>query len=344
MASYFLRRLAMTVFTVFGALSIMFILLVAMPGDAVEAKQGEKAISAGIQENIRKKYGLNDPVHIQYVKYWKNLATGNLGYAVKGDREVNGMLAETAKNSLRLVLWGGIVQVFGSLSLGFLAAARRKSVFDKITTVASVAAQAIPVFVTGLLFTMVFGVIPFEQGGGRDVEVRTAVQSFVNWFNFTGGGLPSEWIFGVIPKNPWKGWVLPSVAVGIVNMAFLARLLRSSMLEVIRADYLRTAFAKGLSKRRVLVKHALRNALIPWVTAASLSLVEIFGIAVQTEFVFNIYGVGSQVAESAQVQDTNPVLGLTTVVVLATAIVMLLVDLFYSVLDPRIRVGEKMAS
>jgi oligopeptide transport system permease protein len=332
MGTYFLKRLMLTALTVWGALTIMFLLLVAMPGDVVEAKQGEKAISAGIQENIRRKYGLDDSVPVQYVKYWKNLASGELGYSVENDKSVNSMLGETAKNSLRLLFWGGMVQIVGSLFLGFLSAARRNSVFDRVTTLASVAAQAIPVFVTGLLFQMVFGVIPNNSGG--------AVNS---WFNFNKIQ-PSEWRLGVIPKDNWRGWVLPAVAVGIVNMAFLARLLRSSMLEVMRADYLRTAKAKGLSPRRVLVKHALRNALIPWVTAASLSLVEIFGIAVQTETVFGIFGVGSQVADSALIQDTNPVLGLTSIVVLATALTMLAVDLCYSILDPRIRVGEKLAN
>jgi oligopeptide transport system permease protein len=331
MGSYLLKRIAMMALTVWGALTIMFVLLVVMPGDAVEAKQGEKAISAGIQENIRRKYGLDESVQVQYVKYWKNLAQGELGYSVANDQSVNTMLGETGKTSLRLAFWGGMVQLLGSLGLGFLSAAKRNSVFDKVSTVLSVAAQSIPVFVTGLLLQVLFGVIPSNSGGRWN-----------EWFNLVGFW-PSEWRFGIFPKENWKVVVLPAVAVGIVQMAFLARLLRSSLLEVMRADYLRTARAKGLSPNRVLIKHALRNALIPWITAASLAVVETFGIAVQTELTFGLFGVGSQIAESAQIQDTNPILGLTTVVVLATAIVLLLVDLFYSVLDPRIRVGSKLA-
>lgn len=331
MGSYLLKRVALMAVTIWGALTIMFVLLVAMPGDAVEAKQGEKAVAAGIQQNIRRKYGLDDPVPVQYVKYWKNLASGELGYSVQNDKSVNEMLGETAKTSLRLAFWGGLVQLLGSLGLGFLSAARRNSVIDKVSTVLSVTAQAIPVFVTGLLLQVVFGVIPSNAGG------------FLNkHLNFVGFW-PSEWRFGVIPKENWKVVILPAVAVGIVQMAYLARLLRSSMLEVMRADYLRTARAKGLSMRRVLVKHALRNALIPWVTAASLAVVETFGIAVQTETTFGLFGVGSQVAESALIQDTNPILGLTSIVVLATAVTLLFVDLLYSVLDPRIRVGSKLA-
>ncbi len=337
MGSYFFKRLGLTVLTVWGALTIMFVLLVAMPGDAVTAKQGEKSVGEGTLNNVRRKYGLDKSVPEQYVRYWTDLAHGNLGYTVKNDKSVNSMLGETAQNSLRLVFWGGIVQVFGSLGLGFLSAARRNSLVDRITTAGSVAAQAIPVFVTGLLFQVFFGVIPynFSQESGWLKH-----SGFLNFNTFQ----PSEWTLGVFPKDNWKGWVLPSIAVGIVNMAFLARLLRSSMLEVIRADYLRTAKAKGIGPFKVLFKHALRNALIPWVTAASLSLVEIFGIAVQTEGVFGINGVGSQIASSALEQDTRPILGLTSVVVLATAMMMLLIDVSYSFLDPRIRVGEKLAS
>jgi ABC-type dipeptide/oligopeptide/nickel transport system permease component len=337
MGSYLLKRLGLTVLAVWGALTIMFVLLVAMPGDAVSAKGGEKAVGAAIENNIRVKYGLDKPIPVQYVRFWTNLAQGDLGYTVKNDRSVNSMLGETAKTSGRLFFWGGIVQIFGSLALGFLAAARRNSVFDRITTAASVAAQAIPVFVTGLLLQVFFGVIPYNFSQGTSFLKNAG---FLNFNVFQ----PSEWFLGVFPKDNWKGFVLPAVAVGVVNMAFLARLLRSSMLEVIRSDYLRTAKAKGITPRKVLLKHALRNALIPWVTAASLSLVEIFGIAVQTEGVFGLNGIGSQVAASALEQDTAPVLGLTSVVVLATALTMLLVDISYSFLDPRIRVGDKLAS
>lgn len=325
MGSYLVKRLALTVFVAWAALTIMFLLIVVMPGDAITAKAGEKAVGAGIEANLRAKYGLDKPLIVQYGKFFGNLVQGDLGYSIKNDRSVNTDLHETMSTSLRLLFWGGMVQVFGSLTLGFLSAAR-KGLFDKIVTTASIAAQAIPVFVTGLLAQVFFGVIPFERG--------------IGWLNFNTFW-PSEWRFGVIPNGGWKGIVLPSVVVGVVEMAFLSRLLRSSMLEVMRADYLRTAFAKGLSRRRVLLKHALRNALIPWITATGLALVNIFGIAVQTETVFGLYGIGSKIAEGALIQDGPVVLGLASVVIVAVAFTTLLIDLSYSVIDPRIRAGEK---
>lgn len=329
MGSYLLKRFALTLFVAWAALTLMFLLLVAMPGDAVTAKSGEKALGSGIEANLRAKYGLDKPIIVQYGKFFGNLVQGDLGYSFKNDRSVNLDLKETMKTSLRLLFWGGLVQIGGSLALGFLSAAKRGSIIDKISTTASVAAQAIPVFVTGLLAQVFFGVIPNQH--------------HVSWLNFNTFW-PERWRLGVIPNGGWKGLVLPAIVVGIVQMAFLARLLRSSMLEVMRADYLRTAQAKGLSRRRVLIKHALRNALIPYVTAAGLALVEIFGIAVQTETVFNLYGLGSKIGQASLIQDTPVVLGLSTMVILAAALMTLFIDLSYSILDPRIRVGDKVNS
>jgi oligopeptide transport system permease protein len=326
MGSYLLKRLGLTLLTVWLALTAMFFLIEAMPGDAVDAKAGEKAVGSAIEANLRAKYGLDQSVRVRYVKYFTNLAQGDLGYSFYGDKSVNKDLKDTMKTSLRLLVWGGIVQIGGSLLLGFISAARKGGIWDRVTTIASVAAQAIPVFVTGLLFKVGFGVFPNKRNW--------------DWLNFNVFW-PTKWRFGIIPNGGWKGLVLPAVAVGVVQMAFLARLLRSSMLEVLRADYLRTAKAKGLSNRSILVKHAMRAALIPYVTAAGLALVEIFGIAVQTETVFGLFGIGSRVAAASQYQDGPVILGLTSVVICATALVTLLIDLGYTVLDPRIRVGEK---
>ncbi len=323
MLTYIVKRLLLAVVVGWAALTLMFLLVLAMPGDAVSASGGEKATGAA-QANKREKYGLNSPAYVQYGRFFINLAQGDLGDSVKNNRSVNTDLKETVGNSLRLLFWGGMVQIGGSLILGLLAAARPRSFLDRITTIASVGAQAIPVFVTGLLFTYFLGGFPSRHG--------------LSWLNFNVSSWPQEWQYLVFPKNTsWRSIVLPSVAVGIVQLALLARLLRSSMLEVMRADYLRTARAKGLPSWRVLMKHAFRNALIPYITAAGLALVEIFGIAVQTEFVFNIYGLGSRISEAAQIQDAPVILGLSSVVILAATIAALVVDLSYSTIDPRIR-------
>ena len=328
MGSYIVKRLLLTFFVVWAALTIIFVLLWAMPGDAASIKSGEKSLPPAVIANIKAKYGLDKPIIYQYGKYFVNLAKGDLGYSIKGNEAVNKTLRDTAKTSLRLLFWGGMFQVVGSLFLGFLSAAKKNSIADRATTVVSVTAQAIPVFVTGLLAQVFFGIIPHQHGA--------------NWLSFAQFW-PDHWYLGVIPNGQWKGIVLPAIVIGLVQMAFLARLLRSSMLEVLKADYLRTAAAKGLPRRKILIKHALRNALIPYVTALGLSLVEIFGIAVQTETVFSLPGLGSKIGDGALGQDAAVVLGLSTVVISAAALMSLLVDLSYGWIDPRIRLGKAVA-
>ncbi len=328
MGTYLVKRLLLTLFVVWASLTLMFILFFIMPGDPVELKGGEKALSESVKNNIREKYGLDDSVPVQYAKYWGRLATFDLGDSYRNDESVNKTLSQGIKTSGRLLLWGGLVQVFGGLTLGFIAAARQYSLVDKFTTVLSVALQAVPVFVSGLLAQFTFGVVPFKNNWG--------------WLNFNVRW-PENWYLGVIPNGNWKGIVLPAVVIAVVEMAYLARLLRSSMLDVLRADYLRTASAKGLPRRKILIKHALRNAIIPFITALGLTLVSIFGIAVQTESVFSLPGLGSKIAEAAIGQDAPVVLGLSTVVILFAALMTLLVDLSYGLIDPRIRItkGQK---
>ena len=325
MGTYLVKRLLLTVFVVWASLTLMFVLFFVMPGDPVELKGGEKALTEATKNNIRAKYGLDDSVPVQYAKYWGRLVKLDLGDSVQSDDSVNRLLGQGIKTSGRLLLFGGIVQVIGGLSIGFIAAAKQYSLADKFTTVLSVVLQAVPVFVSGLLAQYLFGVIPFKNNWG--------------WLNFNVRW-PERWYLGIIPNGNWKGIVLPSIVIAVVEMAYLARLLRSSMLEVLRADYLRTAAAKGLPRRKILVKHALRNAIIPFITALGLTLVSIFGIAVQTEGVFSLPGLGSKIAEAAIGQDAPVVLGLSTVVILFAALLTLLVDLSYGFIDPRIRITK----
>ncbi len=326
MASYVLRRLLLTLFVVWAALTFMFVLFLVMPGDPVSNNR-ERALTPQIEKLIRAQYGLDKPLYAQYGKYFGNLVRWDLGQSNSSSRDsVNKLLKDGIKTSGRLLFWGGFVQVFGSLIIGFFAAAKKNSIADRFTTVISVVLQAVPVFVSGLVALYLFGQIPFRYGWG--------------WLNLNQPW-PQKWYLGIIPNGGWKGVILPAIVVGVVEMAYLARLLRSSLLEVLRADYLRTAQAKGLSRSRVLIRHALRNALIPYVTALSLTLVTIFGIAVQTEAVFNLNGLGSRIGRAAINQDTPVVLGLSSVVILFAALVSLLVDVSYGFIDPRIRISER---
>lgn len=326
MFTYTIKRLLQSLIVVWAAVTLMFALFFIIPGDPISLKSGEKALPAQILANINAKYGLDQPTYVQYFRFWKNLLKGDLGYSYKNDKSVNTILHDGLSTSARLLFWGALLQLIIALTVGLTSAIKRGSLGDRIGTVFSVGVQGIPVFVSGLLAQYLFGVLPFQMHW--------------DWINFFKPW-PQSWALGIFPTDSWKGVVLPALVVAVVDAAFIARMLRSSLLEVLRADYIRTAFAKGLSARRVWFHHALRNALIPVVTVYGTSLIAIFGVAVQTEKVFSLPGMGSTIADSALAQDSPVVLGLAIVVIAFGALVNLVVDLSYALIDPRIKIDSK---
>ena len=326
MFTYTVKRLLQSLVVVWAAVTLMFALFFIIPGDPISLKSGEKALPPSILANINAKYGLDQPTYVQYFRFWGNLLDGDLGYSYKNDKSVNTILHDGLSTSARLLFWGALLQLIIALTVGLTSAIKRGSLGDRIGTVFSVGIQGIPVFVSGLLAQYLFGVLPF--------------QLHWDWLNFFKPW-PQSWHLGVLPADNWKGIVLPALVVAVVDAAFIARMLRSSLLEVLRADYIRTAFAKGLSARRVWFHHALRNALIPVVTVYGTSLIAIFGVAVQTDKVFSLPGMGSTIADSALSQDSPVVLGLAIVVIAFGAVVNLIVDLSYALIDPRIKIDAK---
>ena len=314
---------------VWAATTLMFALFFVIPGDPISLKSGEKSIPPEILKNIEAKYGLDQPVIVQYGRFWKNLFKGDLGYSYKNEQSVNVILGDGLSTSARLLFWAAVTQLLIAFTVGLVSAIRRGSLGDRIATIFTVGVQGIPVFVSGLLAQYFFGVLPFQMNW--------------DWLNFFKPW-PTEWTFGVIPIEGWRGIVLPAIVVALVDAAFIARMLRSSLLEVLRADYIRTAFAKGLSPRRVWLHHALRNALIPVVTVYGTSIIAIFGVAVQTEKVFSLPGMGSTIADAALLQDSPVVLGLAIVVIAFGAFINLIVDLSYALIDPRIKVENRQVS
>ena len=329
MLTYSIRRIGQMFLVVWAATTLMFALFFVIPGDPISLKSGEKSIPPEILKNIEQKYGLDQPTLVQYGRFWKNLFQGDLGYSYKNEQSVNTILGDGLSTSARLLFWAAVTQLIIAFSVGFISAIRRGSFGDRIATIFTVGVQGIPVFVSGLLAQYFFGVLPFQLSW--------------NWLNFYKPW-PTEWSFGVIPIEGWRGIVLPAIVVALVDAAFIARMLRSSLLEVLRADYIRTAFAKGLSPRRVWLHHALRNALIPVVTVYGTSIIAIFGVAVQTEKVFSLPGMGSTIADAALLQDSPVVLGLAIVVIAFGAFINLIVDLSYALIDPRIKVENRQAS
>jgi len=333
MPSYIIRRLLLLIPTVFGALSLLFFLFFALPGDPVSLIAGgaERTIDPGVLERIEARYGFDDPMPQQFVDYWKRTLQWDLGESFQTRRSVNDILGERAPNSVRLAIWALIIEVVVGISVGLLSALKRYSIRDRLTTIGTATMSAIPVFVLGFILQYLFAVLPGPNKW-----------DFPEWARLRTQGLgPDTWTFFFIPVGEqWRFLILPAVTLASVSTALAARMMRGSMLEVLRADYMRTARAKGLTDRQVILGHGLRNALIPVVTLIGIDFGTTIGAAVLTETVYSWPGLGSAIASSVIQRDLPILLGLTLAVVLAYATINLLVDLSYAFFDPRIRLGQ----
>jgi len=335
MPSYIVRRLLLVVLTVFAALSFLFVLFFVLPGDPANliAGGGDRVPNPIRLQQVTEKYGFDKPVYEQFIDYWDRTIHGDLGFSYKNDRSVNDILGERAKNSIRLAFWGFAIEIVVGIAVGLISAIRRYSLLDKTTTVVTSLMSAVPVFVLGFVLQYMFAVYPNKHGWPQWMRLRTS-----------GMGPPGDadgtWFLFFIPTGEgWRYLVLPAVALASVSTALAARMTRGSMLEVLRADYMRTARSKGLSERDVVMKHGLRNAMLPVVTLLGLDFGAAIGSAVLTETVFNWPGLGSTIADAVIARDLPVMLGLTLVVVIVYSLINLIVDVSYAWFDPRVRLG-----
>jgi ABC-type dipeptide/oligopeptide/nickel transport system permease component len=334
MLSYTIRRLLLIIPTIFCALSFLFLLFFALPGDPATliAGGGDRSVDEGVVERTEERYGFNDPLWVQFKDYWARTAQWDLGEAQDG-RSVNEILGETAVRSLRLAIWAIIIEVVVGIAVGVASAVKRYSVTDRLTTIGTAAASAVPVFVLGFILQYAFAVYPNKQGWPEWARLRTS-------------GLGEDtWTFFFIPTgDQWRYLILPAVTLACVSTALAARMTRGSMLEVLRADYMRTARAKGLGERQVIYRHGLRNAMLPVITLIGIDFGTVIGAAVLTETVYSWRGIGFTIANAIGERDLPVLLGLTLAVTIAFSLINLLVDLSYAWFDPRIRLGEEGAS
>ncbi|HEU5084575.1 MAG TPA: ABC transporter permease [Acidimicrobiales bacterium] len=335
MTSYIIRRLLLVIPTVFFALSFLFFLFFVLPGDPANliAGGGDRTPNPIRVEQVTERYGLDDPLPEQFANYWKRTVKWDLGDSYETGRSVNEILGEKAVNSLRLAIWAIIIEIVVGISVGLVSAIRRYSLIDKLTTVTTAVLSAIPVFVLGFIFQYLFAVYPNKHDWPEWARLRTSQIGPPG----SGGG---DWSFFFIPMGEqWRYLILPAVTLACVSTALAARMTRGSMLEVLRADYMRTAKAKGLRERKVIIGHGLRNAMLPVVTLIGLDLGTVIGAAVLTETVFSWPGLGSTIADAVLDRDLPVLLGLTLAVVLAYSFINLIVDVSYAWFDPRIRLG-----
>lgn len=306
MGTYVVRRLMQMIPVVIGATFLIYAMVFALPGDPTAGKCGDRGCPPAVQEQIVEKYHLDDPLPIAYTKYVAGLATGDFGensYGVPVLKDLQQRYSVTGKLALMALAIEGL---FG-IGAGALAAIRKGRFLDHLVLVSTLAMISIPVFVAGALAQYFLGVR-------------------LGWFPVTA------------PYNPGLyDLLLPAFVLASLSMAYVARLTRSSLTENLRADYVRTARAKGLSDRRTVGIHALRNSMIPVITFVGYDFGALMGGAIITERIFNIQGIGGYIFTGIGQRDGFAVVGAVTALVLVYLVVNLLVDLLYGVLDPRIR-------
>ncbi|MFZ5824331.1 MAG: ABC transporter permease [Bacillota bacterium] len=311
MYKYIARRLLAIIPVLIGASFLVFSAVRLAPGDPARTIVGESADQA-LVEQVRKEMGLDKPILTQYAVFLGKAVTGDLGKSLRTNDTVANELAAKIPNTLMLTVAAlGVAALIG-IGTGVLAATRRNSIFDNVSMVLALLGVSMPVFWLGFLFMLLFSItLPKLLGTGPLLPP-------------TGAGT-------------WQHLVMPTLTLAAYSMAIIARMTRSSMLEVLQKDYIRTAKAKGLGQGRVIYKHALRNALVPVVTIMGLQVGSLIGGAVLTETVFSWPGIGGLLVNGILFRDYPVVQGTVLFITTAFVLVNLVVDLLYGVLDPRIR-------
>ena len=308
MYQYIIRRLVLTIPVVLGVSIIVFSIIRLLPGDPARAVAGVNATPEYI-EQVREEYGLNDPIHVQYWNFLTNLLRGDLGTSTFSSRPVTTEIRERFPRTLLLASISLVLATVIGVSAGIVSATRRNSIFDNASMFVALVGVAAPVFWMALMLQLLFS-----------VQLR--------WLPATGMG-------GI------EHLILPSITLGMASAALMARITRSSVLDVLRQDFITTARAKGVSERMVIYKHALKNALIPVVTVLGLQFGILLGGAVLTETVFAWPGVGRLLVDAILRRDYPVVQGTVMLLAFLFVVINLVVDIVYAFLDPRIHYQGK---
>jgi len=316
MGTYLVRRLLTAVPVLFGISLILFTVLALAPGDPFEELATNPNVPAEVRMNLRAQYGLDDAVHIRYVRWLTSMLRGEWGFSFVSRINVDTLILQRLPTTLVVLGSAQLLGLLIALPVGIYSAVRPYSIFDQIATTLAFIGFSLPTFFTGLLFILLFSIyldwLPFIYRADIDA---------------TG----FRWLWAHIRQA-----IMPVTVLGLFQGASLTRFTRSSVLEVIRLEYVNTARAKGLSERRTITKHVVRNALIPVVTLVALQIPAIFTGAVITEQIFRVPGIGSLLITSILSNDTPVVMAITFVFSCLVVIFNLVADLVYGWLDPRI--------
>lgn len=314
MLLFILRRLYQTIIVIVAAVLIVTFLLAIIPGD-IARMRAPKGATEEMLENIRERFNLDQPVMARFYSNLKGILTLDFGYSWTYDRPVWDIILEGLPWSIKLAIVAEIIIIVIGILAGVISAVKRYSFLDVLVTISTSVLVAIPIFWIGRLMQLFFA-------------------QWLGWFPPSGAPPP-----GTAFWSGLKYYIMPAAALAAISTAYVARILRSSMLEEMNQDYIVTARAKGLSNRKVTYKHGLKNALIPTVTYIGIDFGVLIGAAVLTEIIFNWPGVGHKMYFAVLQRDHPMVLGLVLVLVVIFVVINLLVDISYAFIDPRIRLG-----
>ncbi|GAA4608344.1 ABC transporter permease [Actinoallomurus liliacearum] len=303
---FVLRRLLQMVPVLIGTTFLIYVAVFALPGDPIRALGGDKPMPPSVYEALRHHYHLDEPLITQYGRYLLGIARGDFGETLNG-QSVASLMATGWTVTVQLALTAWIFELVVGIGLGVLAGLRKGGIIDSLVLSGTTFVIAIPAFVLAYSAQLIFGLK-------------------LGWF--PTAGTDDGWPYS---------YLLPGMILGSLSLAYIARLTRTSLVENTRADYVRTARAKGLPRRRVIVRHTLRNSLIPVVTYLGVDLGNLLAGAIVIEGIFNLPGIGQQIFQAVQIKDGPTVVGISTFLVLIFLLANLVVDILYGALDPRIR-------
>jgi len=313
---YFLRKLAIAVPSVIGISILLFTVLALAPGDPFEELAANPNVPPEIRANLRAQFGLDDPVVTRYLRWSGSMLRGDWGFSFSSRVDVDTLILQRLPVTLVVIGASQLLALLVALPVGVYAATRPYSIFDQIASTIAFAGYALPTFFTGLLLILLF-------------SIKLDWLPFVYRADIPGNGWP--WIWAHIKQS-----IMPVLVLGLFQGAAWTRYVRSSVLDVIRLDYVTTARSKGLAERVVVVKHVVRNALIPVVTLVALQMPAVFGGAIVTEQIFRVPGIGSLLIGAIQANDTPVIMAVTFVLSILVILCNLIADILYGWLDPRI--------
>jgi peptide/nickel transport system permease protein len=313
---YIIRRILIAIPSLLGISVILFGVLAMAPGDPFEELATNPAIPPEIRQALRAKFGLDDPVWQRYLHWLSAMLQGDWGFSFQSRMDVDKLILQRLPVTLIVIGASQLLAISVAIPVGVLAAIKPYSVFDQIASTFAMIGFSLPTFFTGLVLILVFSIqldwLPFVYRAD---------------INATGFAFYWEHI---------KQSIMPVVVLGLAQAGTLVRFMRSSVLDVIRLDYVTTARSKGIGERKVIIKHVVRNAMIPVVTLIALQLPAVFGGAIVTEQIFRVPGIGSLLIAAILANDTPVVMGVTFVIACLVVLFNLIADILYGWLDPRI--------